>query len=156
MLNIMDKNKELKVNAIKNGTVLDHIPSENLFKVISILKLNNVSNAITFGMNLESARIGLKAIIKVSDMFFEDAEINKISLVAPMAKLNIIKNYEVVEKREVVVPQEVVGIVKCFNPQCITNHQAITTKFSMYEKQPIALRCHYCEKITCEDQMWIL
>ena len=153
---VLDKNKELKVNAIKNGTVLDHIPSENLFKVISILKLNTVSNPITFGMNLESARIGIKAIIKVSDMFFEDAEINKISLVAPMAKLNIIKNYEVVEKHEVSIPKEVIGIVRCFNPQCITNHQAIITNFTVYEEQPVSLRCHYCEKITTEEQMWIL
>ncbi len=152
----MDKNKELKVNAIKNGTVLDHIPSENLFKVISILKLNNIANPITFGMNLESSRIGIKAIIKVADKFFEDSEINKISLVAPMAKLNIIKNFEVVEKREVSAPQEVVGIVKCFNPQCITNNQPVTTKFSLYESNPISLRCHYCEKITLHDQMWIL
>lgn len=152
----MDKSKELKVNAIKNGTVLDHIPSDNLFKVISILKLNNIPNPITFGMNLESSRIGIKAIIKVSDKFFEDEEINKISLVAPMAKLNIIKNYEVVEKREVTIPHEVVGIVKCFNPQCVTNHQAITTNFSVYEMNPISLRCHYCEKITLHDQMWVL
>ncbi len=153
---MMNKSKDMKVNAIKNGTVLDHIPSANLFKVISILKLNDISKPITFGMNLDSSRIGVKAIPKVSHKFFEDEEINKISLVAPMAKLNIIKDFEVVEKREVVIPQEVVGIVKCFNPQCITNHQPITTKFSVYELNPISLRCHYCEKITLHDQMWIL
>ncbi len=152
----MEKGKELKVNAIKNGTVLDHIPSENLFKVISILRLNNIPNPITFGMNLESSRVGIKAIIKVSDKFFEDDEINKISLVAPMAKLNIIKDFEVVEKHEVTAPKEVIGIVKCFNPQCITNHQPVTTKFSLYEASPISLKCHYCEKITLHDQMWIL
>lgn len=94
----MDKNKELKVSAIKNGTVIDHIPANQLFRVISILGLNKISNQITFGTNLESRQLGHKAIIKVSEMFFEDNEINKIALVAPLAKLNIIRDYEVVEK----------------------------------------------------------
>ena len=89
-------NKELKVSAIKNGTVIDHIPAENLFKVISILGLENIPNQVTFGTNLESRKLGRKSIIKVADKFFEDAEINKISLVAPQAKLNIIRDYEVV------------------------------------------------------------
>lgn len=149
-------NKELKVSAIKDGTVIDHIPAKNLFKVISILGLENIANQITFGTNLESQKLGRKSIIKVADKFFEDDEINKISLVAPQAKLNIIRNYKVVEKRTVEVPKEVVGIVKCVNPKCITNHQPITTRFTLTSKQPLELRCHYCEKVTSEKQMEII
>lgn len=151
----MDKNKELKVSAIKNGTVIDHIPANQLFRVISILGLNKISNQITFGTNLESRQLGHKAIIKVSEMFFEDNEINKIALVAPLAKLNIIRDYEVVEKREVEIPDTVVGIVKCFNPKCITNNEEVTTLFSVEDKDYVTLKCHYCEKITTSEHIYI-
>jgi aspartate carbamoyltransferase regulatory subunit len=148
--------KHLKVNAIKNGTVIDHIPSRNLFKVISILRLDEIDTPITFGTNLESKKLNSKAIIKISDRYFLDEEINKIALVAPQAKFNIIKDYTVVEKRQVEVPDLVVGIAKCFNPKCITNFEQVTTKFHVVAKDPVQLKCHYCEKITHEDQVVIL
>ena len=90
----MKDRKELKVSAIKNGTVIDHVPAKNLFKVISILRLDSIQNQITFGTNLESKKLGSKAVIKVSNRTFEDHEINKIALVAPQANLNIIENYK--------------------------------------------------------------
>ncbi len=148
--------KELSVSAIKNGTVIDHIPADHLFKVISILGLDKSENQITFGTNLKSDKQGRKAIVKVSKKFFEDEDINKISLVAPHAKFNIIKDYQVVEKRMVEVPQSVVGIAKCFNPKCITNNEKITTKFSLVGKEPLALKCHYCEKITNEEHLEVI
>lgn len=148
--------RKLKVSAINNGTVIDHIPAKHLFKVISILGLDKISNQITFGTNLESYKLNHKAIIKVTDKFFEDNEINKIALVAPAAKLNIIRDYEVVEKKVVNVPDEVIGIVKCFNPKCITNNESIITKFSVVSKEDIALKCHYCEKITSEEHLEII
>jgi aspartate carbamoyltransferase regulatory subunit len=149
-----DKKKlKLKVSAIKDGTVIDHIPAQYLFKVIKILRLDNIENQITFGTNLESDKLGSKAIIKVSDKFFQDDEINKIALVAPNAKLNIIRDYEVVEKKVVEIPEEITGIVQCFNPKCITNNEKITTRFKVVDTSPIALRCRYCEKHTVGDQI---
>lgn len=140
----------LQVSAIKNGTVLDHIPADQLFKVIHILGLNkNCSNRITFGTNLESTHMGKKAIIKIEDRFFEPEEINKIALVAPNAKINIIKDFKVIDKKVITIPKEIVGIVKCVNPVCITNHQPITTRFSTnYANGHLSLTCHYCEKRT--------
>ncbi len=149
------KKLKLKVSAISEGTVIDHIPAESLFKVISILELDKTSHMTTFGMNLDSNKLGSKAIIKASNQFFADDDINRIALIAPHAKLNIIKDYKVVEKRVVEVPDQIVGIVKCFNPQCITNHEAITSSFSVINKEPLALKCKYCEKITNEHQMVI-
>ena len=149
----MKKKLKLKVSAIKEGTVIDHIPAKNLFKVISILGLDKIKNQITFGTNLDSKKLGGKAIIKVSDKFFEDKEINKIALIAPHAKLNIIRDYEVVEKKIVETPEKIAGIVKCFNPKCITNNEIITTSFRVITEEPIALKCKYCEKITAEDQI---
>ncbi len=90
------KKLKLKVSAIKDGTVIDHINALSLFKVIKILGLDKIKNQITFGTNLDSAKLGRKAIIKVSDKFFQDDEIDKIALIAPHAKLNIIEDYEVV------------------------------------------------------------
>lgn len=145
--------KQLSVNAIQNGTVIDHIPAQNLFKVINILGLDRITNKITFGTNLESQRMGRKAIIKIADKFFEKDEINRIALVAPHAKLNIIKEYEVVDKMLVDVPDEISGIVKCMNPKCITNFEKVTPKFKVVDKKSVTLKCHYCEKITDQEHM---
>ena len=150
------KDKQLIVSAIRNGTVIDHIPAKVLFKVISILGLDRIDSQITFGTNLESKRLGTKAIIKIADKFFLDEEIDKIALVAPQAKLNIIRDFNVVEKREVEVPDSITGIVKCVNPKCITNYESVTTRFTVISKETVELKCHYCEKITQQDQMTIL
>ena len=147
--------KKLQVSAIKNGTVIDHIPANNLFKVINILNLNKVETQMTFGSNFESKKLGLKAIIKLSDVYFADDDINKIALVAPEAKLNIIKDYKVVEKKIVEVPDNIKGIAKCGNPKCITNHEGILTKFTITSKKKVAIKCHYCEKITDTEHMEI-
>jgi aspartate carbamoyltransferase regulatory subunit len=152
----MNAKKELQVSAIENGTVIDHIPAEYLFQVINILRLDTCENSVTFGNNLGSDKLGKKAIIKVSDIFFEDDEINKISLIAPHAKLNIIKNYQVVEKKIVESPKKVVGIAKCMNPKCITNVEAVTTRFKVIKDNPITLKCHYCEKITDHNHIEII
>ncbi len=138
----------LEVSAIKDGTVIDHIPAGNLFKVINILHLENIENTITFGTNFKSAKLGKKAIIKLTNVFFKDNDINRIALVAPEAKLNIIRDYKVVEKKIVEVPDEIQGIVKCVNPKCITNFEKVTTKFTIVDKKKIKLKCHFCEKIT--------
>jgi aspartate carbamoyltransferase regulatory subunit len=149
-------NNALQVSAIKDGTVIDHLPANRLFEVINILELQYCKHNITFGTNLDSKRMGQKAIIKVANRFFKDHEIDKIALIAPMAKLNTIKDYVVVEKREVSIPSEIVGIARCVNPKCITNNEKITTQFSVISKSPIELRCHYCEKITSENQIVII
>lgn len=150
------KDKQLIVSAIRNGTVIDHVPAKVLFKVISILGLDRIDSQITFGTNLESKRLGTKAIIKIADKFFLDEEIDKIALVAPQAKLNIIRDFNVVEKREVEVPDMITGIVRCVNPKCITNYENVTTRFTVVSKEAVSLKCHYCEKITQQDQMTIL
>lgn len=148
--------KQLNVSAIKDGTVIDHIPPKALFKVIQILKLEEFKNMVTFGNNLDSKAMGSKAIVKIANRFFEDEEVNKIALVAPNAKLNTIKNYEVIEKRVVQIPEQVNGIVRCFNPKCITNAEKVLTKFQIISVKPIEMKCFYCEKITSENEIRII
>jgi aspartate carbamoyltransferase regulatory subunit len=149
--------KQVKmVAAIKDGTVIDRIPSDKLFKVASILHLEELPNQVTVGNNLESHQLGTKGIIKVSDKFFTDKDINKIALVAPNAKLNIIRDYSVVEKKTLTLPDVFDDIVRCGNPNCITNHQPIITRFHVEDKENLTLRCHYCERVMSGDEIKIL
>ena len=148
--------KQLQVSAIKEGSVIDHIPAKVLFQVIQLLKLEDFSEPMTVGSNLESTKLGRKAIIKVANYFFKDEEINKIALVAPEAKLNIIRDYKVAEKKKVEVPDEIVGFARCINPKCITNNENVTTKFQVHKDgSEVSLECHYCEKITDKEHIQI-
>ncbi len=140
--------KELKVSAIENGTVIDHIPAPSVFQVINILGLDHIPNQIMVGTNLESRKLKKKGIIKVSNKYFESQEINKIALVAPTATLIVIKDYTVVYKSKVEIPDSISKIVKCINPNCITNNEDIPTKFDVIDKEDLLLNCHYCEKTT--------
>ena len=140
------KKEELQVVALKNGTVIDHRPSDKLFTVVSLLGLKNSESTITIGNNLPSKKLGKKGLIKVADRFFTDEEISRLSVVAPNVKLSIIRDYEVVEKKEVIMPDVVKGIVKCGNPKCITNNEPMTTIFHVLCKENGILKCHYCEK----------
>ncbi|MDO9153429.1 MAG: aspartate carbamoyltransferase regulatory subunit [Paludibacter sp.] len=139
--------KKLKVAALRNGTVIDHIPSDKLFKVVSILHLDTCLNQITLANNLESAKIGSKGLVKISDRALAEDETNKIALIAPNAKINIIRDFEVVEKRPLVLPDEIREIVQCGNPNCITNNQAVSTRFLVLKDDPeVRLKCFYCER----------
>ena len=141
--------KELVVSALENGTVLDHIPAENVYKALKILNLKGIENQITIGINLNSRQHGKKGIIKIADKFFADEELNKLALLAPEATVNVIKDFKVVEKKKVVMPEEVIGIAKCMNPKCVTNHQPVKTRFTVKaDGNDISLLCHYCEKIS--------
>ena len=150
------KKEELQVVALKNGTVIDHIPSDKLFTVVSLLGLKNSDLNITIGNNLPSKKLGKKGLIKVADRFFTDEEISRLSVVAPNVKLNIIRDYEVVEKKEVIMPDVVKGIVKCGNPKCITNNEPMTTIFHVLSKESGMLKCHYCEKEQNKESLQLL
>ena len=139
--------KELIVSALENGTVLDHIPAENVYKALDILGLKDINSQITIGINLNSRMYGKKGIIKIADRFFKDEELNKLALIAPKGTVNIISDYHVVEKKKLEMPAEIEGIARCMNPKCITNHQPVPTRFTVSEeKGEISLLCHYCEK----------
>ena len=131
------------VAAIENGTVIDHIPSEKTYQVAQLLNLDKLSSTVTIGYNYRSKKLGKKGIIKVEDKWFTDEEISRLSVVAPNIVLNIIRDYEVVEKKTVCTPDEIKGIVKCNNPKCITNNEPMPTYFHVTNG---ILTCHYCEK----------
>lgn len=143
--------KELVVSAIENGTVIDHIPANAVFQVVRLLGLDKYDDEVLIGTNLESKKLQRKGIIKIKNKYFTTQEINKISLVAPAATLIKIENYEVIEKREVEIPDNIEKFVKCMNPKCVTNNEVVPTKFEVLDKSELKLRCHYCEKITTKE-----
>lgn len=147
----MVNKKELIVSAISDGTVIDHITHGNTLRVLSILNLENFQDQIYIGANLDSKKYGKKGIIKVHNRFFESDEINKIALVAPTATLIEIRDYDVVKKAHVEIPDTIKSFVKCVNPKCVTNHENIPTHFSVIDKEDLKLHCHYCEKITKKE-----
>ena len=147
--------KELQVAALENGTAIDHIPSSQLFKVASMLGIEKMNNTITIGNNLHSNKMGSKGMIKIANKFFEEDEINRIALIAPNVVLNIIRDYEVVEKKTVTLPDELIGLVKCNNPKCITNNEPMLTRFHVIDKENGTIKCHYCEREICKEDIII-
>jgi aspartate carbamoyltransferase regulatory subunit len=147
---------ELQVAAIENGTVIDHIPADKLFSVVSLLGLQHMNNKITIGFNFDSAKLGKKGIIKIADKFLTDDELSRLSVVAPHVVMSIIRNFDVVEKHNVEMPSELHGIVKCANPKCITNNEPMQTFFHVVDKENCVVRCHYCEKELQRNEIRIL
>ena len=154
----MNENKKtaLQVSALCNGTVIDHIPADKLFAVVNLLDIPTMSNNVTIGYNLESKKLGKKGLIKISDRFFTDDEINKISVVAPNVVLNTIRDYNVVEKREVKMPDEIHNLIKCNNLNCITNNEPMATHFYVANRDTHTLKCRYCEKEVSLDDIKLL
>lgn len=148
--------QELQVAALENGTVIDHIPADKLFTVVQMLDLQYMTNNITIGFNLDSKKIGKKGIIKIADKFFCDSDINRISMVAPNALLNVIKDYKIVEKKRITMPDELKNIVKCANPKCITNNEPMESYFRLIDKEKCTLKCHYCEKEQSREEVTII
>ena len=137
--------KERLVAAIENGTVIDHIPAEKTYQVVSLLGLEHTLSPVTIGYNYPSSRLGTKGIVKISNKFFTDEEINRLSVIAPKIILNSIHNFEVTQKRMVETPDVLRGIIRCNNPKCITNNEPMPTIFHTIGEDKQTLRCHYCD-----------
>ena len=145
--------KKLEVSAIEEGTVIDQIANKSTFKVANILNTQKIEQVVLIGFNLSSKKLGKKGIIKIGGKLLTQEEVNKISLIAPDATVNIIKDSEVVKKFTVDIPDSIEEFMKCFNPNCVSNHQNILSRFHVINKNPIRIRCHYCERHMGEDDI---
>ena len=141
-----EKKKEMSISAIEEGTVIDHIPGDATFKVAEILSLDHHSGTVSIAANLQSKSMGRKGIIKVEGKFLTQDEVNKMAIIAPDATVNIIKNFSVKEKIKVKSPDVIENVIRCSNPVCITNNEQVHTKFYVVRKDPLKIRCHYCER----------
>lgn len=143
----MKSPKTLLVSAIKNGTVIDHIKAGNALKIIRILSLPAEEKLVTVGLNLPSKATGKKDLIKVEGRELTNTEANHVAILAPMATINIIRNYKVIKKFTVNIPKEIDNLIICPNPQCITNHEKMKTNFTIINNgKQIKIKCKYCEK----------
>jgi aspartate carbamoyltransferase regulatory subunit len=141
--------KELKVQPIRNGTVIDHITPGTAIKVLRILGLprEGATSTVTAAINVPSPKTGArKDIVKIEDRELDTTELNKIALIAPKATINIIREYEVVRKELVHLPEKVSNLLRCPNSNCITNHEPVQTQFWVLgEAVPVRLKCMYCD-----------
>lgn len=147
---------ELKIKAIENGTVIDHITANKSLHILKILGLpNNETKNVTIAMNVSSGEIGHKDILKIENRELDHKELNQVALIAPNATINIIRNYEPVKKDKITLPDTINSIIKCTNPKCITNYEnePITPVFNVIEKYPPVVRCHYCEKLIKTEEI---
>ena len=137
--------KTLKVKAIKNGTVIDHVPSGKGQEIIDHLNLEK-NTLVMLGINLSSKLLRRKDIIKIENKELTPEEASQVAIIAPKASLNIIRNFEIAKKEKVEIPDAIFDVLKCPNPNCISNVSDIPSKFKVLTKHPFKVRCHYCER----------
>ncbi len=145
----------IKVSALAQGTVIDHLAAGSALRVLEILGIA-FEGAVTIGMNLESAKMGLKDIIKIERREITPKEVAKIALVSPRATFSIIRQYQVVEKFSPTPPRIIEGLLRCKNPSCISQEERVTTKFIVMRMEPLTMRCHYCERTLRKEEVDLL
>lgn len=136
----------LRVSKIRDGTVIDHITGGHALEVLKILGItDHVDGVVTVGMNVPSKTLGLKDMVKIEGRELKSEEVDKIALLAPHASINIIRDYEVIDKQLVRLPKIIKETVKCANPACISNSkEPVKSTFYVENEEPLLLRCHYC------------
>ncbi|MBC7114590.1 MAG: aspartate carbamoyltransferase regulatory subunit [Archaeoglobi archaeon] len=146
-------NRELRVRPIKDGTVIDHVKAGQALNVLRILGIKPGSEEIvSMVMNVPSKKMGRKDIVKVENRELKEEEVAQISLISPEATINIIRNYEVVEKYRVSPPEYVTGLIRCPNLNCISNtSEPVSSKFIVMRDDGIKLRCYYCERVISDN-----
>ncbi len=143
----MTNDSKLKVYALESGTVIDHIPSPLAMKVVEILGVQH-EGILTIGINFPSAKMGRKDVVKVENLKLTPAVTDRVALVAPTATINIIEGARVIEKRKIHIPREFRGMLRCPNPNCVTNVEGVTTHFVREgEESKPTVRCTYCERV---------
>jgi len=142
-----------KVYAIKNGTVIDHIPEGKGMEIIDLLNLKKWKKTVTLGIGFNSKRYKRKDIVKIENKELTPEEANKIAIIAPTATLNIIRDFKLIKKTKLKIPDVIIGIIKCANPACITNNEPVKTKFSREPGKKLRIHCDYCERYFDEEDI---
>ena len=146
---ILMEQSELMVRRIKEGTVIDHIDEGRGLQVLNALRIDGKDGSlITIALNVPSGKFKKKDIIKVENKFLKDDDTNKIAVIAPKATINMIKDYKLVEKRRVSLPNEIDRIFRCSNPDCVTNStEHIESIMDVIDKEGRVLKCRYCSRV---------
>lgn len=144
--------RQLSVEAIKEGTVIDHIPAGMGLAILRQFKLLHSGDAVTVGFNLPSKRHGQKDIIKITGVLLDEAAANRLALFAPEATVNVIKDFQVVRKMLLRLPDTIAEVFRCPNPNCASHGEPVKSRFYVRQANGQAkLKCHYCEKTYARD-----
>ena len=152
---ILMEETDLTVRRIKNGTVIDHIDGGKGLAVLEALDIDGEKgDVITIALNVPSGKLKKKDIIKVENRFLEEDDTNKLAVISPSSTVNIIKNYHLVEKRHVSLPNQIERIFRCSNLDCITNsREHIESVMDVVDKNGLILKCKYCSRILDVNQL---
>jgi aspartate carbamoyltransferase regulatory subunit len=121
--------------------------------VLRVLNITGIEGeVITVALNVPSNKHIKKDIIKVENKYLHEEETNKLALIAPRATINIIKDYKLMEKRKILLPNSIRGIFRCPNLACVTNGENVVSVIEIVDKEKILLRCKYCSQtLTTND-----
>lgn len=133
-----------QVEAISNGTVIDHIPAAVTLKVANLLA--HETDQVFIGMNLRSSRVGRKGVVKIAGRELNELTLSRLALIAPSVTICIIRDYQVVQKSTVPMPRSFDGVARCANPNCVTNHEKWDARLDVVAVNPLTVRCLYCER----------
>lgn len=147
-------NTQLSVEAIENGTVIDHIPAGLGLTILRQFKLLHYGEAVTVGFNLTSKRQPSKDIIKIKDVIFNENDAKRLALFVPSATINIIEQFTVVRKLPLTLPETISEVFRCPNANCASHGEPVKSRFYVRpSKEQVKLKCHYCEKTFVRSAM---
>jgi len=149
-----DKKEFLKARKIERGVALDHVPAGKSFTVLKLLGIgDDFPGSVTLLTNVPSTKYGLKDVIKLEGKTFEKRDLEKLAIISPYITVNVISDYKVVEKFRVSLPETLTDLVeKCPNENCISNSEK-KFRFVVEERDPLKVRCAYCEHVFTEKQL---
>ncbi len=143
----MVKETKLQVEAIRNGSVIDHIPANVGIKILQLFNMHNMNERITIGLNLPSGALGHKDLIKIENIYLNKEQANQLALYAPQATVNQIEEYRVTNKLALALPDNIKRVFECPNSNCISHGEPVESQFHVQQRQEhVTLKCHYCEK----------
>ena len=140
-----------QVAALRNGTVIDHLNPGTALRALDVLGVPK-DHAALLGIQLESSKMGRKDILKLEGVELGATEVARLAVFGPHATVSVIRDYKVVKKLRVEMPDTIAGILRCPNPNCITNHEKLETRFDVESRRPVHVRCRYCERRILEDE----
>lgn len=150
----MSDTSQLIVRRIRNGTVIDHIEAGKALFVLRVLNITGLEgHVITVALNVPSNKYGKKDIIKIENKYLLEEDTNKLALIAPRATINIVKDYKLIEKRKIQLPNAIIGIFKCPNLGCVTNGENVQSVIEVLGRDPIVLCCKYCSQTLTSDDL---
>jgi len=147
--------KQQLVARLRHGTVVDHLSPGMALKALELIGVPQVSAAL-IGVNLYSEKMGRKDILKLENLELTEDQVQRLAVLGPHASVCVIRDYEIVRKIQVKLPDRIAGVLRCPNPSCITNHDRLETRFDVERESPTVVRCHYCERLIRESEFTLL